>query len=80
MGLFGKYLKKAVSNDSDSAVMCPECYTIIKDDGFGNYICPVCGTDAMEDDTYDEDDIPEGCAACGGPYPSCTSSCKLFDD
>lgn len=27
-----------------------------------------------------DDDIPEGCAACGGPYPSCTSSCPLFDD
>lgn len=26
------------------------------------------------------EDIPEGCAACGGPYPNCTSSCPLFDD
>lgn len=24
--------------------------------------------------------IPSGCAACGGPYPSCMSSCPLFDD
>ena len=29
---------------------------------------------------HDDDDIPEGCAACGGPYPSCTTSCPLFDD
>lgn len=29
----------------------------------------------------DEDDMPEGCLACGNPdYPKCTSSCKLFDD
>jgi len=31
---------------------------------------------------WDDDlsDIPEGCAACGGPYPDCMSSCALFDD
>ena len=23
---------------------------------------------------------PEGCLACGGPYPYCTTSCKMFDD
>ena len=34
-----------------------------------------------EEEYYQEcDDIPEGCAACGGPYPQCTTSCKLFDD
>lgn len=26
------------------------------------------------------DDIPEGCSACGGPYPDCISSCSMFDD
>lgn len=42
------------------------------------------GIDDDEDDDWydddDDDDIPEGCAACGGPYPQCTTSCKLFDD
>lgn len=28
----------------------------------------------------DFDDIPEGCAACGGPWPDCEISCKIFDD
>lgn len=28
----------------------------------------------------DDDDIPEGCSACGGDYPHCMSSCSLFDD
>lgn len=23
---------------------------------------------------------PSGCRACGGPYPHCKTSCKLFDD
>ena len=27
-----------------------------------------------------DDDIPEGCSACGGDYPNCTTSCPLFDD
>ena len=31
-------------------------------------------------DETDEDDVPEGCAACGGPYPRCCASCPLFDD
>ena len=24
------------------------------------------------------ENIPEGCAACGGPYPHCKDSCPLF--
>ncbi len=28
-----------------------------------------------------KDEIPpEGCIACGGPYPHCRTSCKMFDD
>lgn len=23
---------------------------------------------------------PAGCRACGGPFPMCVDSCKLFDD
>lgn len=29
---------------------------------------------------YDGDVPPAGCRACGGPYPSCTTSCSMFDD
>lgn len=29
---------------------------------------------------FKSDYIPEGCAACGGPYPDCTSYCSLFDE
>ena len=28
----------------------------------------------------DEDGMPSCCVACGGPYPSCMSSCSIFDD
>ena len=44
-------------------------------------------TDGEEDELFDDsdtdddyDDIPEGCRACGGPYPDCMDSCPLFDD
>ena len=33
----------------------------------------------LESDDYEED-IPEGCRACGGDYPHCKDSCPLFDD
>ena len=37
--------------------------------------------DSFYEDGDDEDDIPEGCAACGNPaYPDCKLSCPIFDD
>ena len=54
------------------------------------YTCPTCGwtmyeeyyegfEDCDEGVEYPEDYIPAGCSACGGPYPLCKTSCKLFD-
>ena len=28
----------------------------------------------------DPSNMPACCVSCGGPYPSCTTSCKIFDD
>lgn len=39
----------------------------------GYAICNKCG--AVVDDMP-----PAGCKACGGPYPYCKVSCKMFDD
>lgn len=36
-----------------------------------------------ENETYIDRDIlniPEWCRACDGPYPSCISSCPMFDE
>lgn len=30
--------------------------------------------------SYGGDIPPTGCRACGGPYPHCKTSCKLFDN
>lgn len=60
----------------------------------GVWTCPVCGSKVRERTAYsqlnrenttftndiDTDNIPDGCKACGGPYPSCQTSCKIFDD
>lgn len=59
------------------------------------YTCPSCGWEVDEMDyeyedeeewtdemlcVYEGDIPPTGCKACGGPYPQCKTSCKLFDD
>lgn len=61
--------------------MCPDCghrMRRVKDSwGFWDgetYTCDYC-----DFDDYD-DGIPEGCAACGGDWPNCTSGCPMYDD
>lgn len=60
------------------------------------YACPSCGwkVDVMDYEyedgeeewteevlkAYEGDVPPAGCRACGGPYPQCKTSCKMFDD
>lgn len=60
----------------------------------GRWICPSCGTKVREMTAYnqlgrendlqamrwDYEEMPPGCAACGGPWPDCKTSCKLYDD
>lgn len=29
---------------------------------------------------YKEDKPPAGCRACGGPYPDCKPTCRMYDD
>lgn len=71
--------------------ICNNCGAIMDrtedpDGGCDILICPNCGEQIDEMDyeyEWDEDDeedkMPSGCVACGGPWPQCTSSCKLYD-
>ena len=66
---------------------CPECGGHMARGSYGNWwICEECGCEAEEDDygnlvvEAEEDEMPECCSACGGPYPNCMTSCKIFDD
>lgn len=79
-------------NDGDA--ICNECGALMDreedpDGGCDVYVCPGCEwtIDEMEyeyedEDVFDDEDDspPAGCSACGGPYPHCKTSCKLFDD
>lgn len=75
--------------------ICNKCGAVMdrKPDPSGGcdiYICPGCGweIDEMEYEYEDsdpfaavgEDGVPSCCEACGGPYPDCRASCKLFDE
>lgn len=73
---------------------CSECGTKMEKDDI-SWQCPKCVFFKLKS-TYakleeqngrflrsylDDDDLPEGCAACGNPaYPNCQSSCSMFDD
>ena len=67
---------------------CPDCGTTM---GFSyskmEFKCPDCGRVAdvgeamlFQDDEPDGDEIPFVCRTCGGPWPDCRTSCKMFDD
>ena len=70
--------------------VCDECYSAMEVERIDCKTrvvhCPECGNswyidneDEIINSSYG-DDIPECCSACGGPYPSCMTSCKIFDD
>lgn len=63
---------------SAEVFQCPSCsFTVGKDIGED-----MVYSDDDYDDIYDEPDeeLPDVCKNCGGPYPSCTSGCKLIDE
>ena len=70
----------------DYAGYCPSCPQCGETMGYSynrsEFKCLSCGYIMDEDDWERDDDeeIPWGCQQCGGPYPQCTISCKLFDD
>ena len=66
----------------DGYFICNNCESIMNLNDDDRLVCASCGYMVNHDEYYEEnnDDIPYGCAACGGPYPQCKTSCKLFDD
>ena len=74
---------------------CIECGELMKPADDVVLVCTVCGhsvdiedygNEAEYDDYYSSIkdntliNVPEGCIACGGPYPKCKISCKIFDN
>lgn len=60
-------------------VVCPACLWSCPVDEFGEIEQQIQAKEES-DDNIDYSTMPECCKACGGPYPSCTTSCKIFDD
>lgn len=65
---------------------CPECgQTLYFDWATEDYFaCKNCNkvfdADYISSIHEAEMDMPFCCEACGGPYPQCMTSCKIFDD
>ena len=92
MGIFNKN-KQVIDyidgyNDiPDYLGCCPDCPCCGEAMGYSygksEFKCFSCGCildeNDLEIDDY-TDDIPWSCKNCGGPYPLCTTSCKMFDD
>lgn len=90
MGLFSKNkgFDFEYNDIPDYLGFCPDCPCCGETMGYSysksEFKCPSCGNIVDENDLdvdeMDDDDIPWGCRNCGGPYPLCTSSCKMFDE
>jgi len=66
---------------------CPRCGETMKYSYIASeFKCFDCGFLIDEQDMdfdidYDDpNNPPYGCSVCGGPWPHCKTSCKLFDD
>lgn len=92
MGISKRELNNVVFDDfndtPDYLSDCPDCPICGGTMGYSynrsEFKCFNCGCIMDENDLvfddFIEDDIPWGCKTCGGPYPLCTTSCKMFDE
>lgn len=67
----------------DESASCPHCgaiYEIYYSERYDEWNVDPDNKLSEDFDDDDEDSIPSCCRACGGPYPSCMTSCKIFDD
>ena len=75
---------------NDEVKFCPYCNRRVEYTNIG-WVCEWCGENLKDDEVTDEplgdveyplgsEDKPDCCIACGGPYPSCKTSCSIFDD
>lgn len=64
-----------MTEDDDHLLFCPKCHMVMSVNDWES------GVEYVTDDSLNyEEDIPEGCLACGGPYPSCKIGCNMFED
>lgn len=89
MNFDGKIVKldslELLNSIQEGYFICDKCGSIMNLNDNDQLYCS-CGYTVSRDD-YDEyyddeddDEPPFGCRACGGPYPQCKTSCKMFDE
>lgn len=75
-----EYCGKEMSEEYEGEFYCEECGTrcSVNDDGTVDW---AYGEELAYDETYDYDDMPEGCRACGNSaWPECEESCSIIAD
>lgn len=84
----GEFLENDYNDIPDYSGYCPNCPSCGEIMKFSycksEFKCFACGyiMDEMDWDHCGEDEngMPFVCGTCGGPWPSCQTSCKMFDD
>ena len=95
MGIFDFSKKDNYEHDEvtyndipDYSGYCPDCPQCGETMGYSyinsEFKCFNCGYIMDENDwdheTEDDNGMPWVCSTCGGPWPNCSTSCKMFDD
>ena len=77
----GRYMEYNIGEDYYGDWICPECATKVREETAYHQLERENESWAKEwlgSDNEFGSDVPEGCVACGGPYPECKSGCNLF--
>lgn len=61
----------------DTVLVCTKCDHSVDIDDYGSEDDYMDYYSSSQESILEE---PECCRACGGPYPRCMTSCKIFDD
>jgi hypothetical protein len=68
-------------NENKDVLICTVCNNDVLLDDYGYAHFGYTEEDLFYESCEDlNDSIPEGCSACGGPYPLCKDGCNIFDD
>lgn len=77
----GALMEQTTDPETGYAIFrCPACHWKVDEEDYEyDWGEPIEWTDQMKN-MFGGEVPPEGCRACGGPYPYCKSSCKLFNE
>ena len=80
--------EETYTDTPDYSGYCPDCPRCGETMGYSyrksEFKCPNCGF-VMYEGEWDREEEERGgkpwvCVTCGGPWPSCETNCKMFDE